>query len=70
MNALLLVAGIVLGVFFYWLLQDTWPFRHSRYYYDQRPPYRVYGPPIAPAYDPYRWEVRRPPPPPCGMPCG
>ena len=54
MGALYLVAGILLGLFAYWLLQDTWPFRHhSRYVYDQRVPYRNWAPPIgpAPAYD-------------------
>ena len=67
----LLIAGIVLGVFAFWLLQDTWPFRyHSRYYYQQRTPYRTWGPPVAPAYDPYAWSVRREPPRPCDMPCG
>jgi hypothetical protein len=67
MGALYLVAGILLGLFAYWLLQDTWPFRyHSRYVYDQRVPYRNWGPPTGPtpAY------VRREPPRPCDMPCG
>ena len=73
MGALYLVAGILLGLFAYWLLQDTWPFRyHSRHVYDQRMPYRNWGPPMgpAPAYDPYARNVRREPPRPCGMPCG
>ena len=55
MSALYLVAGILLGLFAYWLLQDTWPFQyHSRYVYDQRAPYRNWGPPPigpAPLYD-------------------
>jgi hypothetical protein len=73
MSALYLIVGILLGLFAYWLLQDARPFRyHSRYVYDQRAPYRSWGPPTgpAPAYDPYAWNVRREPPRPCDMPCG
>jgi hypothetical protein len=52
MSAIYLVAGIVLGLLAYWFLQDTWPFRyHSRYVYDQRAPYRNWGPPTGPV----RW---------------
>jgi len=72
MRALTLIAGIVLGAFIFWLFQGAWPSRYPPryYYYDQRAPYRAWGPPMAPAYDPYAWNVRRGPPHPCNRPCG
>ncbi len=71
MSAAYLIAGIILGAFLFWLFQGGWPFRHyPRYYYEHTAPYRTWGPPMAPRYDPYAFRVRRGPPRPCDMPCG